>query len=110
MGWLIHLYKILGLLVRYMYMAPAYDGVARVKTAIPLCLLHHPTGMQMIRYTFGCYTANEGPVRIQYKCLVPIYVFPKMKLRGLVPNSCISSICERFVYSQDWSAYLAAAK
>ncbi len=28
------------------------------------------------------YTANEGPGRIQYKCLVPIYVFPKMKLRG----------------------------
>ncbi len=28
-------------------------------------------------------TANEGPVRIQYKCLVPIYVFPEMKLRGL---------------------------
>jgi hypothetical protein len=26
------------------------------------------------------YTANEGPVRIQYKCLVPIYVFPEMKL------------------------------
>jgi hypothetical protein len=24
--------------------------------------------------------ANEGPVRIQYKCLVPIYVFPEMKL------------------------------
>jgi hypothetical protein len=30
------------------------------------------------------YTANEGPVRIQYKCLVPIYVFPEMKLHGLV--------------------------
>ena len=29
-------------------------------------------------------TANEGPVRIQYKCLVPIYVFLEMKLRGLV--------------------------
>ncbi len=28
--------------------------------------------------------ANEGPVRIQYKCQVPIYVFPEMKLRGLV--------------------------
>jgi hypothetical protein len=27
-----------------------------------------------------CCTANEGPVRIQYKCLVPIYVFPGMKL------------------------------
>jgi hypothetical protein len=24
--------------------------------------------------------ANEGPVRIQYKCLVPIYLFPEMKL------------------------------
>ncbi len=24
--------------------------------------------------------ANEGLVRIQYKCLVPIYVFPEMKL------------------------------
>jgi hypothetical protein len=23
------------------------------------------------------HTANEGPVRIQYKCLVPIYVFPE---------------------------------
>ncbi len=29
-------------------------------------------------------TANEGPVRIQYKCLVLISVFPEMKLRGLV--------------------------
>jgi hypothetical protein len=30
------------------------------------------------------YTANEGPVRNQYKCLVPIYVFPEMKLCSLV--------------------------
>ncbi len=29
-------------------------------------------------------TANEGPMRIQYECLVPIYVFPEMKLQGLV--------------------------
>ncbi len=29
------------------------------------------------------HTANEGPVRIQYKCLVPIYVFPEMKLCSL---------------------------
>ncbi len=29
---------------------------------------------------FHLHTANEGPVRIQYKCLVPIYVFPEMKL------------------------------
>jgi hypothetical protein len=32
---------------------------------------------------FGSYTANEGPVRIQYKCLVPINVFPEMKLCSL---------------------------
>jgi hypothetical protein len=30
------------------------------------------------------YAANEGLVRIQYECLVPIYVFPEMKLSGLV--------------------------
>ncbi len=29
-------------------------------------------------------TANEGPVRIQYKCLVMIYVLPEMKLHVLV--------------------------
>jgi hypothetical protein len=32
----------------------------------------------------GAHTANEGPVKIQYKCLVPIYVFPEMKL--IFPN------------------------
>ncbi len=30
------------------------------------------------------YNANEGPVRIQYKCLVLIYAFPEIKLHGLV--------------------------
>jgi hypothetical protein len=29
-------------------------------------------------------TANKGPVRIQYKCLVSIYVFPEMKLRFVI--------------------------
>jgi hypothetical protein len=40
------------------------------------------------------HTANEGPVRIQYKCLVPIYVlsemkllFPKQKNNVLSPSS-----------------------
>jgi hypothetical protein len=28
----------------------------------------------------ACPTANEGPVRIQYKFLVAIYAFPEMKL------------------------------
>ncbi len=30
-------------------------------------------------YSF-VYTANEVPVRIQYKCLVPVYEFPERKL------------------------------
>ncbi len=38
----------------------------------------------------------------------PICVFPEMKLCGLVPNSYIHVICERFTYSQDRFAYLAA--
>jgi hypothetical protein len=33
--------------------------------------------------------ANEGPVRIKYKCLVPIYVFPEMKLCGLVISKTV---------------------
>ncbi len=67
------------------------------------------------------YTANEGPVRIQYKCLVPIYVLPETKLRGLLiskqnynvlsTNSTFKYCnCERFMYSQDQSSYYDAAK
>ncbi len=37
-------------------------------------------GPQLIRSRRRRRTANEGPVRIQYKCLVHIYVFPAMKL------------------------------
>jgi hypothetical protein len=47
-------------------------------------VLHYDS--DAIRHTFpseGC-SAIEGPVRIQYKWLVPIYVFPEMKLLGLV--------------------------
>jgi hypothetical protein len=53
---------------------------------------------------------NERSVRIQYKCLVPIHVFPEMKLFGLIPNSLHSFICERFIHSPDRSAYFAASK
>ncbi len=35
-------------------------------------------------YEYAEHTANEGLVRIQYKCLVPIYVFPEMKLCSLI--------------------------
>ncbi len=37
-----------------------------------------------------------------------IFVFPEMKLPGFVPNSFFH--VSVFIYSQDWSAYLATAK
>jgi hypothetical protein len=52
-----------------------YNGAGDMEASISvdLCLV-----IQLV-----C-TANEGLARNQYKCLVPIYVFPKMKLCGLV--------------------------
>ncbi len=35
------------------------------------------------------HIANEGPVRIQYKFLVSIYVFLEMKRRGLVISETV---------------------
>jgi hypothetical protein len=50
------------------------------------------------------YTANEGPVRVQYKCLIPIYVFlymkllfPKQNYNVQSPSSC-SHISVRDLY------------
>ncbi len=37
-------------------------------------------GGYVVEDTVLLHTANEGPVRIQYKCLVLIYVLPEMKL------------------------------
>jgi hypothetical protein len=48
---------------------------------MPETSYYHASSFAWVVYL--CYTANEGPVRIQYKCLVPIYAFPEMKLRGL---------------------------
>ncbi len=57
------------------------------------------------------HTANEGPVRIQYKWQIPISVFPEVKLCRLLISKtefyCSVSyflhpyICERFIYFQD---------
>ena len=68
---------------------------------------------RVLKYT---YTVNEGPVRIQYKCLVLIYVLPEMKLCLLVISKVLSpnfhvyvSVSDLYV-PRDWSAYFAAAK
>jgi hypothetical protein len=41
-------------------------------------------------YTLYSLTANEGPVRIQYKCLVPVYVFPERQLCNV--HCCAASL------------------
>jgi hypothetical protein len=52
--------------------------------SLPGCLLTFGRIKKKYFIKLELCTANEGPVKIQYKCLVPIYVFPEMKLRGLV--------------------------
>jgi hypothetical protein len=44
------------------------------------------------------HTANEGPVKIQYKCLVPIYVFPEMKLLFPKQNYIVLSPVPTLIY------------
>ncbi len=63
------------------------------------------------------HTSNEWPVRIQYKCLVPNYVFPEIKLLFLkqnynvLPTSSYTHISViNYIYFQDWSAYSTAGK
>ncbi len=38
--------------------------------------------MSLVNDFSSVHNASEGPVRIQYKCLFSIYVFPEMKLRA----------------------------
>jgi hypothetical protein len=57
-------------------------------------------------------------MRIQHKCLVPIYVFPEMKLlfpkqnfNVLSPSSyTYTYFYERFIYFQERSAFSATVK
>jgi hypothetical protein len=64
------------------------------------------------------YTANEGLLRIQYKCLVPIMYSQKLNCNFqnriimfcLPVSTLMYSICERFIYFQDRSAYSSAGK
>jgi hypothetical protein len=57
-----------------------------------------------MRSDYKQYTANEGLMRIQYKCLVLIYVFPDMKLLfpkqnyNVLSPSSYAHISERDLY------------
>jgi hypothetical protein len=56
------------------------------------------------------FTTNEGPMRIQCKCLVPIYVFPDMKLLFPKHNYYVLSPSSFTHISVRESAYSAAGK
>jgi hypothetical protein len=54
------------------------------------------------------YTANEGPVRIQFKFLVPIYVFPEMKLLFPKQNdNVLPPSSYTYIYVRDFNISLA---
>ncbi len=57
-----------------------YDTYTELKTAILELILGRLAFVLFSTCLKGYCTANEGPGRIQYKCLVPIYVLPEMKL------------------------------
>jgi hypothetical protein len=53
----------------------------------------------MIRGFSPAALQNAGPVEIEYKCLVPIYVFPEMRLRTAQPpyiQNRIKMFCENW--------------
>jgi hypothetical protein len=66
-------------------MGNIYDFQKEVDSALKDCSLDVLLLIEGWSYkvaTFNCpfHAANEGPVKIQYKCLDPIYVLPEMKL------------------------------
>jgi hypothetical protein len=75
--------------------------------------------LSQCRTNFSLHTANEGPVRIQYKCLGSHLCIPRNEsvifhnriITFCLPvSTLIYIICERFIYFHDRSAYFAAGK
>jgi hypothetical protein len=63
------------------------------KRLIANCSIPSYSGSECVLF----YTANEGLVRIQYKCLVLIDVFPEMKLRAsLLPKQNYNVLSPNF--------------
>jgi hypothetical protein len=58
----------------------SYLPVQLSKTGTSIYVQYCHMTFKCLNRAYSSSTANEGPVRIQYKCLVPIYVFPEMKL------------------------------
>ncbi len=51
-------------------------------------------------------TANEGPVGIQYRCMVLIYVFPEMKLLFPKQNYNVLLLVPTLIYLWLWEIYM----
>ncbi len=76
----------------------------------PSCKAYKPYSIQIIKFNMikwfflflerYCHTAIEGSVRIQYTCLVPIYVFPEFRNRIIMFCLSIST----FMYL--WAIYI----
>ncbi len=66
-----------------------------------------PEKESIMEISFAVYSANEGPVTIQYKCLLPIYVFPEMKLHGpIISKTKIMFCLPIFIFPYLWAIYL----
>jgi membrane protein required for beta-lactamase induction len=44
------------------------------------------------------HTANEGPVKIQYYCLIQIYVFPEKKLLDLIISKLLYNVLSPYLH------------
>jgi hypothetical protein len=82
----------------YICLSISYGRLATLPSLRPLCCKLEPSKINILH----CKRANEGPVRIQYKCLVPIYVFPEMKLLFPKHNYDVLSISVLFPGSVFW--------
>ncbi len=63
------------------------------------------------RYALRVTIKKQASLQHREHCTKnPIYVFPEMKLHGLVPSSYNNVPVSNLYIPQDWSAYLAATK
>ncbi len=100
--------------------SPLYSMSYFIWTGLSLSLIDYSISLENYLRLYASLTGNEGPVKILYKCLLPIYVLPEKKLlfpkqnfyNVLSPSSYTihSFICERFIYFRDRSAYSACCK
>ncbi len=109
-----------------LYMSVCCTCLTYLPACLSLCLTVYLTACPVCMRVFlskclptAC-TANEGPVRIQYKCLVPIYISQKWNcvhppyfqnriIMICLPIPTLTYLWEIYIF-QDQSVYFAEAK